>query len=418
MSETNEDVKLQPQPTPKQPKSKSKKNRGKSSKSESKASGAKLDLELTPKPETKEIPEPEQVPLPKQSPVRHVHFVLDNSACTLGIGNIQRWFDKEFVESQSQKSDRIHLNLYVPQYTLRELDFQKRGPMAGISLAQEAIKFIDFLFEAESTSEQAMRREQANTENGPIEEAVDFDDQEFGVEPAFKSPLPFSLYIEEITAQFPSWEKCLKYRMWHPKQKDLPHVASANEEERMEQQVEIPPRLKNVIRSCIYVTKLKNKNLPIATGDHWKLVTEDQSTKVWATSFGVDCLNVNEAELLLFHANDVTKFEPVNPAAEFFKDEDVFDREVYVGIHKKVDTTQYPYESIWKKEELKKGKDASAKKKGKSPPKLRGSDKPPFVKINGICYEEFDQINFAPRTASVPLVESKFFGLKKAEDSD
>lgn len=374
---------------------------------------SKLD---SPKPSSpKDSTLAQKKPEPKQNTVRNVFFVIDNSACTLGIGNIQRWFDQEFVQSQSQNSDKIHLSLYVPQYTLRELDFQKRGPMMGVSLAHEAIKFIDLLFEADATEHSSNQsntpQDQAETNDFSDEMLNNFD--ELQMEPAFKSAIPFHMYIEEISTLFPSWEKCLKYRMWHPKQKDLPHIPSADDEERMEQQAEIAPRLKNLIRSCIYVTRLKNKNQSIPIGDHWKLVTEDQATKVWATSFGIDCLNVNEAELLLFHANDVTKFEPLDPAAEFFKDKDVFDKEAPSGLHKRVDTTQYPYESIWKKKEAKmNGKNTALKGKPKA------SDKPPFVKVNGICYEEFDQINYAPRIASVPLVESKFFGPKKDEDSD
>ncbi|WPK26992.1 hypothetical protein PUMCH_004363 [Australozyma saopauloensis] len=370
----------------------SKKNKKASLKSKSSAS---KDSALEP---------PKDVTDDKKPQRRDVHFILDHSACTLGLGNIERWFNKDFAQSQTPHPEHIHLHLYVPQYTLRELDFQRRGPMVGISLAQEAIKLIDSLFEAEASVGGSGNEDVLGDELELVDapQNTEFD--------LANCPIQFNIHIEEISQLYPSWENCLRYRMWHPKQGDLPHIHIANEEEQMERQAEISLRLKNLIRSCIYMTKMKHKDQPAPSGDHWRLVTEDQATKVWATSFGVDCLNVNEAELLLFHANDVTRFELVNPGAEFFSEQDVFDRQApAVGLHKKVDTTEYRYESIEKKNDekgKKKGKKSSAKKKDAKD----GAEnvKPAFVKVNGVSYEDFDQINYAPRTATVPLVESQF----------
>lgn len=349
--------------------------------------------------------QPKEVHIKSPQETRYVHFILDHSACTLGLGNIQRWFDQEFVQSQLQTSTKIHLNLYIPQYTLGELDFQRRGPMVGMSLAQEALKLIDTLFESESSADGLEGFD-------VVEEGMSENDHD-----AFKkegkslnSPIPFNIFVEEISPLFPRWEKCFKYRLYHPKQGDLPHIHVANEEEQMNEQAETPPRLKNLIRSCIYMTKMSSKHHPAPPGDQWRLVTEDQATKVWANSFGIDCLNVNEAELLLFHAKDVSQFELVRPGADFFSSRDIFDDEPHIGLHKRVDTTEYPYESISKKPDGKssKKKDSKLKQAKTKGNKEVVADKPPFVKLKGVCYEEFDQINYAHRKASVPLVESQF----------
>ena len=52
------------------------------------------------------------------------------------------------------------------------------------------------------------------------------------------------------------------------------------------------------------------------------MVTEDPITKIWAKSYGIDCLNVNEAELLIFQNYDVNLFRLYNPYAN---DGDDFD---------------------------------------------------------------------------------------------
>lgn len=322
---------------------------------------------------------------------RNIYFILDNSACTLGIGNIQRWFDWEFVQSQIRGPEKIHLNLYVPQYTLRELDFRKRGPMIGISLAQEALALIDTLFEIEPSRADSSLLQSS-------------DDDGYGTNSSSLSPIPFNIYVEEILRLFPSWEKCLKYRLRQPKKGEFSLIRTPNEESEMEQDADINSRLKNLIRSCVYMTKMISKDQSAPQGDHWRLVTEDQATKIWATSFGIDCLNVNEAELLLFHGNDVTKFELANPEVHFFSSRDVFDRETSVGLHKKVDTTKYPYESIAEPLEEKAKKSKRLKKLDKSTKALKQH----FVKVDGISYEEFALINYAPRVASVSMVESKF----------
>lgn len=346
--------------------------------------------------------QPQNLEAQSQQATRNVHFILDHSACTLGIGNIQRWFDQEFVQSQLPKSAKIHLNLYIPQYTLGELDFQRRGPMVGISLAQEALKLIDTLFESESSADSLdVLDAEEYGEQGNDNDACNLNDKPKGI----SSPIPFNIFIEEISALFPRWEKCLKYRAYHPKKGDLPHIHVANEEEQMNQQAEIPPRLKNLIRSCVYMTRMNSKHHPAPPGDQWRLVTEDQATKVWANSFRIDCLNVNEAELLLFHDKDVSQFELVRPGADFFSPRDVFDDEPQIGLHKRVDTTEYPYEI---------NNPGGKGSRTKTPKFVRREltkgiiVKPPFVKLNGVCYEEFDQINYAPRDASVPLVESQF----------
>ena len=99
---------------------------------------------------------------------------------------------------------------------------------------------------------------------------------------------------------------------------------------------------------------------PKATNEleEWKLVTEDSIAKTWAKSFGIDCVNVNEAELLIFQNYDVNLFRLYNPYAN---DRDNFDPSTNI-LQNTIDTTLYSYSTAhqeppkveFKKEEEKK----------------------------------------------------------------
>ena len=72
------------------------------------------------------------------------------------------------------------------------------------------------------------------------------------------------------------------------------------------------------------------------------MVTEDPITKIWAKSYGIDCLNVNEAELLIFQNYDVNLFRLYNPYAN---DGDNFDPSTNI-LQNTIDTTLYSYSSV------------------------------------------------------------------------
>ena len=103
---------------------------------------------------------------------------------------------------------------------------------------------------------------------------------------------------------------------------------------------EMPVRLRYLIRTCVYKRFIENTK-PKATNEleEWKLVTEDSIAKTWAKSFGIDCVNVNEAELLIFQNYDVNLFRLYNPYAN---DRDNFDPSTNI-LQNTIDTTLYSY---------------------------------------------------------------------------
>lgn len=106
---------------------------------------------------------------------------------------------------------------------------------------------------------------------------------------------------------------------------------------------EMPVRLRYLIRSCIYKRFIETKKPKIKNEiEDWKLVTEDPITKIWAKSYGIDCLNVNEAELLIFQNYDVNLFRLYNPYAN---DGDNFDPSTNI-LQNTIDTTLYSYSSV------------------------------------------------------------------------
>ena len=59
---------------------------------------------------------------------RQVRLILDHTAFVRGIGNIKRWFNEEYINSNTTRSNEIiNLNIYIPTYTLHEFDFVKRA---------------------------------------------------------------------------------------------------------------------------------------------------------------------------------------------------------------------------------------------------------------------------------------------------
>lgn len=155
-------------------------------------------------------------------------------------------------------------------------------------------------------------------------------------------------------------------------------------------------------------------------------MTEDPITKIWAISFGIECMNINEAELFIFQDYDINaqrkSFDP------HFQYQDVDKRGVEGPssiLQNTIDTTVYEYTTTHQEDvnnakskkstpkDKKEGKDSSkkqsAKKKGKKNSKPKGNkteegqvDQSLVHEGTGVYggtvkKERFNAINYAPR---------------------
>lgn len=342
----------------------------------------------------------------ENKPTRTINVILDHSAFVRGIGNIKRWFNLEYIQSNLTNHDEnIQLNIYIPSYTLHEFDFAKKGTSMMATNAREAIRFIDRIFERDDIKL-----------NGMIQVDV-------------ANPINYGIFIESPMEAGPSWNECMNYKIHSPKVKEFPNfktkfdsnLIGLNQEfdnenlggnhkmndiqyensqsyqnalANSDNQAEMPVRLRYLIRSCIYKRFIDthNPNKPKTPYEDWKLVTEDPITKIWIKSFGIDCLNVNDAELLIFKNYDINQF---NQPANFSLD-DGYDNSKNI-LQNTIDTTRYNYKNF---NDYKKNK-KSYKKPTRQPSKqpVQGTVNDGFTSVNGdfVKKERFGVINFAPR---------------------
>ncbi|ABN66393.2 predicted protein [Scheffersomyces stipitis CBS 6054] len=355
--------------------------------------------------------------------VRTANFILDHSTFVRGIGNIKRWFNEDFVRTTMAASDeRIQLNIFIPSYTLHEFDFVKRGTSMAAINAREAIRIIDRFFENE------------------IEQSAD-------------CPLRYDLYIQNQNEDGPNWSECQRYKVHAPLIKEFPNFKtkfdsyligsgsanSSNDHDHefnnladdfnstmsfshshnenindiqyenspsyqnalanSDNRAVMPTRLRFLIRTCIYKMYVE-RNKFSSPEEHWKLVTEDPITKIWARSFGIDCMNVNEAELLMFQKYDVSSLRLYNPHNHFGINE-VYNPASDI-LQNTVDTTVYTYSSL--KDHVPtshRGRGRGGRKEGRNPKRnaVRGVVAVERTGSHGeyVKKERFDAINFAPR---------------------
>lgn len=330
--------------------------------------------------------------------VRAVNFILDHSAFVRGIGNVKRWFNKEYVEKNFVgRHEQVHLNIFIPTYTLHEFDFVKKGTSMLATNAREAIRFIDRFFEAGDDN--------ADGFGHNWRENIETD-----------SPITYNLYIEGPAEGYPSWAQCMKYKTHSPLIKEFPNFKtkfdsnligaeddwahdfdsvrsndikyenSSSYQMALKQanhEAEMPKRLKYLIRSCVYKQRVE------ALGP-WQLITEDPITKIWLKSFGIDCLNVNEAELLIFQSHDINHAGPVDPRYDFYNPARL-EYEPEGGIlHSTVDTSSYSYTTM---------KTKRAKDKRAAPERVAGvvGSYQQYYTGDEVKREKFDAINYAPR---------------------
>lgn len=313
------------------------------------------------------------VPQVNHEGVPLVNFILDHTAFTKGIGNIKRWFNPEYVKTECSHL-KPRLNLFIPTYTLHEFDYVKRGLTMTASNAREAIDFIDKLSEG--------------VENPPLEYDIQLED-EAQSSISWDACQKYQIH-QPVIGEFPNYQTQFRSSKIGRPQPDQYHETISYENSESYQSAAahanepalMPPRLRYILRPCI---KMMFQS-PQQEGK-WTLVTEDAITKIWASSFGINCMNITEAELLLFKAYDVNNLRQYDP------NRTILDQNGPNSIlQETVDTSSYPYQptetSMPKK----------AAKSNKHKPHF-GNTKVTGVVRNerGIQKEHFDKINHAPR---------------------
>lgn len=315
---------------------------------------------------------------------RYINFILDHSAFVRGIGNIKRWFNEEYIRAtyKHNSGEKIKLVIHIPIYTLHEFDFVKKGNTMIATNAREAIKFID----------KFINDEEENTTR--VIDSIEFN---------------CSLDIEVPNARSsPSWNECLNYKIYRPLVREFPnfktkfdsnllgqnsaHQLNNNRATNNQNQhklndiqyensesyqnalahadspAEMPDRLKYLIKSCIQ--KLKSNRLKNKTNEHWRLVTEDPITKIWAISFGIECMNINEAELFIFQDYDINaQKKSIDPHFQYNDDDDNEAKGPNSILQNTIDTTVYEYTTTNEEDNKNNTKKAKSKKnrpKGKS----------------------------------------------------
>ncbi|KAG7665530.1 NMD4 [[Candida] subhashii] len=364
----------------------------------------------------------EQQSPPKENS-RQVRLILDHTAFVRGIGNVKRWFNEDYVNQNLRKSDEVVvLNLYIPSYTLHEFEFVKKGTSISATNAREAIRFIDKYVETENDSFERIK---------------------------------YNLLLETPEDAAPQWGECLKFKVHKPRVKEFPNYKTKldsnvlgqggiqnddndaedsfsqqfgsslsisqrnkvndiqyenspsyqNALENSNKHAEMPVRLRYLIRTCIY-KRFIEKHAPFRNElEEWKLVTEDPIAKIWAKSFGIDCLNVNEAELLLFQNYDVNSYHLYNPHNNFLNEEE-YDPSTNILQHT-IDTTLYTYRDARQEPPTVKTRGRDSRRGGRGRRRNNNWARLPTEYVvqesrqerdgSSVKKEKFGAINYAPR---------------------
>lgn len=294
-------------------------------------------------------------------PLRELNFIIDTSAFLQGLGNVKRWFDATYATAQIKKyqgngAEPVVLNCYIPGNTLKELNYFKRNSSIEGPDAKRALKFIDHVLDLNNGMSAYDDEDSSSHENGIL--------------------ITYNIDVEERSASYPSWNMALRYAI----HKDWPH--------------EIDLGSKFLIRSCISKVFLDK-----TSGSSWRVITENKARHC-INLFGIDCLNVNEAELLLFRALDVTLAQPPAPGAGFNYQYDMYDN---ANIMTKIDTSLYGYRYIADQNRA----------SGMVDENTHGN----VVRPSGRVVEDFDSVNYESRPKgtlwSPPADHRKKFRRKK-----
>lgn len=290
-------------------------------------------------------------------PLRNLYFIIDTSAFLQGMGNVKRWFDAEYATSQIKKNqgdgaETVKLHCYIPLNTLNELNHFKRNSSIEGPNAARALKFIDHVLD--------------------LDDGISpYDDTESKGDGGVI--ITYDVEVEARSPAFPTWNTALRYAV----RKDRLH--------------EVDVGSKFLIRSCVSKAFLGKKHIE----GSWHVISEDKARHC-TNLVGINCLNVNEAELLLFRALDVTLAQPRAPGAGFNYQYDMYDN---TNIMTKIDTSCYGYSRL-------------ANQNGH----LRKVDENAEVNVSrnpGGIVEDFDMVSYAPRpegkiwTPALDLLKNK-----------
>lgn len=347
------------------------------------------------------VPTPATEPTPSK-PIRRVNLILDPSAFTRGIGNIKRWYNEDYIKDRTKtiQDCTTIVNLQIPSTTLHQFDFLKKGTSMTATYARQSINFIDQLFDNDMTTKE--------------------------VTPNFI----IKMNIEAPHERGPPWKQCRRYQTHHPQVKEFPNFKTQFDYSTVGKKVEdygrfsdqfnpdfdqfdhrqndiqyensqphlepatnaeafavMPARLKYLIGSTIHKKFIEENDFKDPL-EQWKVITEDSITNVWVRSFGIHCMNVNEAELLMFQSYDVNNL--YNPHSMFSLDDEVHHNSI---LQDTIDTSLYAYTKLEKSTGKKK---PGQYQRGR---RVRGVTDEIISEVNGetIKKERFDTINYAPR---------------------
>ncbi|SCU78119.1 LAMI_0A03510g1_1 [Lachancea mirantina] len=162
-------------------------------------------------------------------------YILDASALEKGVGHIKKWCDQE-----NKRSD-VALSLYIPSYTLQELDFLKFR--RNSPTAREALHFIDHT---------------TTCQDGP-EIIIEFPD-----------------LLDTIV-----WSEVLAFQTQELPEYDLTGATQRS----------LLRRYKMLLKSCVYKCHLEGRN-----DKTWILVTEDSTVRRLANAFQIPYCSVVAAD--------------------------------------------------------------------------------------------------------------------------
>ncbi|SCV05903.1 LANO_0H17722g1_1 [Lachancea nothofagi CBS 11611] len=201
----------------------------------------------------------------------HLCYILDASCLEKGIGNVKRWCEPD----QARKISR--LSLYIPTFTLQELDFLKYR--RNSYTAKEALRFID---------------------RADFPESVDL-------------LIEFPELLDTIL-----WSDVLERQVAEVTDFDLRPNTSRS----------LPRRLRNLLKSCTYKCHLEGSNDQV-----WTLITEDPQVRNLADAFAIPHCSLVSADQEICKNLDKRAFQQNVKFSDYLKKKSVKDtsngKEVY-----------------------------------------------------------------------------------------
>ncbi|SCU93881.1 LADA_0G05336g1_1 [Lachancea dasiensis] len=201
----------------------------------------------------------------------HLCYIIDASCLEKGIGNVKRWCEP------SQATKFARLNLYIPTFTLQELDFLKYR--RNSYTAKEALRFID---------------------------RADFPQN-------IDMIIEFPELLDTII-----WSDVLEHQVAEVAEYDVKGNSSRS----------LPRRLKNLLKSCTYKCHLEGSN-----NQHWVLVTEDPQVRHLADAFAIPHCSLVTADQEISKKLDKRSFQQNIKFSDYLKKKSVKDttngKEVY-----------------------------------------------------------------------------------------